>query len=82
MNSLSAHPHEPAEKEIQHAAYYLWEERGRPAGRDLEIWFAARERLRHQSHVHGSGRPGAPASRGAARVSVAGGTHLTRPSRT
>lgn len=40
-------PFEPAEEQIQHAAYYLWEELGRPAGRDLEIWLAAKERLRH-----------------------------------
>lgn len=38
----------PAEHDIRHAAYYLWEAAGRPAGRDLEFWFAARERLRHQ----------------------------------
>jgi hypothetical protein len=42
------HPPEPAEKDIQHAAYFLWEEAGRPAGRDLEFWLAARERLRHR----------------------------------
>lgn len=38
---------EPSEREIQHAAYFLWEAAGRPAGRDQEFWFAARERLRH-----------------------------------
>ena len=26
---------EPMEQEIQHAAYLLWEEAGRPPGRDL-----------------------------------------------
>jgi len=38
---------EPTEPEIQHAAFLLWEEQGRPAGRDLEIWLAAKERLKH-----------------------------------
>ena len=38
---------EPTEEEIQHAAYYLWIERGRPTGCELENWFAARELLRH-----------------------------------
>lgn len=37
---------EPTESEIQHAAYLLWLEEGRPAGRDLDIWLAAKERLR------------------------------------
>jgi hypothetical protein len=42
---------EPAEKEIQNAAYFLWEEAGRPVGRDQEFWFTARERLRHTAPV-------------------------------
>lgn len=48
----------PAEAEIQHAAYMLWIEEGRPEGRDLEHWHAAREMLCHR---HGrdskTGRP-------------------------
>jgi hypothetical protein len=48
MKSRTPHPvPKPAEQQIQHAAYYLWEEAGCPAGRDQEFWFAARERLRH-----------------------------------
>ena len=39
---------EPTEQEIQHAAYLLWIEEGRPAGRDLEFWHAARELLVHR----------------------------------
>lgn len=46
------HP-EPSEAEIQQAAYYLWLERGRPSGRDVETWFAAKALLAH-------GRPGLP----------------------
>lgn len=42
------HVTEPTEREIQHAAYFLWEEAGRPEGHDLEIWFAAREILKHR----------------------------------
>lgn len=41
-------PIEPTEEEIGHAAYFLWEAEGKPVGRDRDIWFAARERLRHR----------------------------------
>ncbi|MBP7141740.1 MAG: DUF2934 domain-containing protein [Opitutaceae bacterium] len=49
----TSHPatKEPTEQEIQHAAYLLWVEEGRPDGRDLEHWHAARERLGHH-HGH------------------------------
>ena len=40
--------HEPTELEIQHAAYLLWIEAGRPAGRDLDHWLAAKEMLAHR----------------------------------
>jgi hypothetical protein len=40
----------PTESEIQHAAFLLWDEQGRPANRDLEIWLAAKERLKHSLH--------------------------------
>lgn len=39
---------EPTEAEIQHAAYLLWIEDGRPEGRDLEHWQAAKEMLCHR----------------------------------
>jgi hypothetical protein len=39
---------DPTEAEIQHAAYLLWIEEGRPEGRDFEHWLAARELLRHR----------------------------------
>lgn len=39
---------EPTEGEIQHTAYLLWLENGRPEGRDLENWLAAKELLRHR----------------------------------
>ena len=39
---------EPSESEIQHAAYLLWIENGRPEGRDLEHWLAAKEMLCHR----------------------------------
>ena len=37
----------PTEAEIQHAAYLLWIESGRPEGRDREHWLAAKEMLCH-----------------------------------
>jgi hypothetical protein len=36
---------QPAEGDIRRTAYRLWEAAGRPPGRDLEFWFAARARL-------------------------------------
>ena len=39
---------EPTEAEIQHAAYLLWVENGRPVGRDLEHWLEAKEMLCHR----------------------------------
>lgn len=38
----------PTEAEIQHAAYLLWIENGRPEGRDLEHWLTAKEMLCHR----------------------------------
>lgn len=38
---------DPTESDIQHAAYLLWIEEGRPDGRDFEHWLAAKEILRH-----------------------------------
>jgi hypothetical protein len=42
------HTRQPSEAEIQHAAYLLWIEDGRPEGRDLQHWLAARELLLHR----------------------------------
>jgi hypothetical protein len=39
---------EPTEAEIQHAAYLIWIEDGRPKGRDLEHWLTAKEMLLHR----------------------------------
>jgi hypothetical protein len=39
---------EPTEAEIQHAAYLLWVENGRPEGADLEHWLTAKEMLCHR----------------------------------
>jgi hypothetical protein len=63
MNRKSIPRREATEAEIQHAAYLLWLERGRPEGRDLEHWFEAKEML---SHRHGrdanTGQRAAPPS--------------------
>jgi hypothetical protein len=45
---ITAKAPEPTEAEIQHAAYLLWVEEGRPEGRDLEHWHAAKELLCHR----------------------------------
>ena len=45
---------EPTEAEIQHAAYLLWVEDGRPEGRNLEHWQQAREMLAHR-HARDAG---------------------------
>ncbi len=49
------------DREIQHEAYLLWEAAGRPAGRDLDFWLAAQERLKHRARPR-------PAATGAARL--------------
>jgi hypothetical protein len=36
---------QPTEAEIQHTAYLLWIEEGRPEGRDFDHWMAAKEML-------------------------------------
>lgn len=49
MNTRSSiHRPEPTEAEIQHAAYLLWIEEGRPEGCDLKHWLAAKELLLHR----------------------------------
>lgn len=53
---------EPTEAEIQHAAYMLWLEEGKPEGRAVEHWHAAQELLRHHH-----GRDGGDARRHAPR---------------
>jgi hypothetical protein len=49
---------EPTEHEIQHSAYLLWEQAGRPAGRDWEFWLTAKERLKHLAPVTTGARRG------------------------
>jgi len=50
MNSIAEHEYVPAEHEIQHVAYNLWNQNGRPEGRDAEFWYSAIEMLKH-SHA-------------------------------
>lgn len=52
--------HEPSEREIQHAAYLLWIEDGRPEGRDLDHWLAAKEMLCHRHGRDATTRRPAP----------------------
>jgi hypothetical protein len=53
-------PIEPTEAEIQHAAYLLWVEDGRPAGREQEHWLAAKEMLWHRHGRDATTRQKAP----------------------
>jgi Protein of unknown function (DUF2934) len=41
---------EPDEEKIRLHAYFLWEEQGRPEGRDLEHWKAAQEYVKASQH--------------------------------
>lgn len=38
------------EEQIRHEAYLLWQNEGRPTGRELGHWEAARELVRHRPH--------------------------------
>jgi hypothetical protein len=59
LAARATEPAAPSEGEIQKEAYYLWLENGRPEGRDVEFWHAARELLRHRhgpaTHSHPPG---------------------------
>lgn len=37
---------EPARDEIAKAAYYLWEQQGRPQNQDVQLWLQAETQLR------------------------------------
>ena len=71
-------PEVPLE-DIQKCAYYLWLEAGRPAGRDLEFWDTARERLRHAAQV-AQPAAGAP-DRARQKVRTAGQEARSTPGR-
>ena len=74
-------PEVPLE-EIQKCAYYLWLEAGRPPGRDLEFWDAARERLRHAAPVtHPAAVPPTRPFRGGQKVRTAGQEARSYPGR-
>jgi hypothetical protein len=48
-HSAGIHPFEIREEDIQKCAYFLWQEEGCPSGRDLDLWLAAKELLRHRT---------------------------------
>ena len=50
MRKSKTYTTDPTEAEIQHAAYLLWIEEGRPEGCDFAHWLAAKELLRHRPH--------------------------------
>lgn len=39
---------EPTQKEIENRAYQLWEQHGRPKGRDHDFWKLAEQELRSE----------------------------------
>ncbi|PSO21590.1 DUF2934 domain-containing protein [Bradyrhizobium sp. MOS003] len=39
---------EPTEQDIRERAHRLWEQAGRPEGRDEEFWSAAEQELRNE----------------------------------
>lgn len=76
-----AGPHEPPEDEIQKAAYYLWQQKGCPAGCDLDTWLEARELLRHHVPLPAA-PPAGPARTKAPKPAVQihfPGPHSTAP---
>jgi hypothetical protein len=38
----------PTEEQIRELAYQMWEQEGRPEGKDVEHYFAAKQRLEEQ----------------------------------
>jgi hypothetical protein len=49
MPSIPVRPTEPDEASVRERAYYLWLERGCPAGQDEAIWHAAKALLHDRS---------------------------------
>jgi hypothetical protein len=37
---------EPTDEQIRRRAYQLWEQHGRPEGRDVQFWLRAKDELR------------------------------------
>lgn len=56
---ITTPPHrEPTHDEIALCAMTIWEEEGRPQGRDLEHWLLAETRLRHALQVEADATSG------------------------
>ena len=53
-------PLDPCHAEIQHAAYQLWLDSGRPEAHDFELWLAAKEMLLHRHSPHANSSRGVP----------------------
>lgn len=58
------------EAQVRDTAYFLWENDGRPHGREKEYWFTALERCLRQREADGLLRkePLHPAAQGGARI--------------
>jgi hypothetical protein len=60
-------PCEPTHDEIALCAMSIWEEEGRPQGRDLEHWLLAEARLRQALRVEGEAASSTPPPRRTSR---------------
>ena len=40
------------EEQVKELAYAIWEQEGRPEGKDMEHYYRARQTLEHQEAVH------------------------------
>ena len=44
-----------SEHELRDAAYFLWEQEGRPEGRDVDNWLAAEQQIREKERMRNAG---------------------------
>ena len=60
----------PTEEQIKELAYIMWEQEGRPEGRDVEHYFAAKQMLEEQEAAQArASRPWTTSPAPAARLS-------------
>ena len=65
--------------QIAEAAFFIWLEEGRPAGRDQAHWFAAAERLKTQSKPTPKKRAAAKPKTAAAKADAPAAKTATKP---
>ena len=83
MQKANQPPH-PKHEEIAALAHQIWENNGRPAGRDVQFWLQAEQSLLSSvnapppTQAPGARVPGSPAKRSAARPGQGGSEPLRR----